>query len=314
MVLRCLTILLALALAVSHAEAARAVVELGQRAPELAGVDLNGRAVSLAELNAAGKFVLIDFWAKWCGPCMRELPHVAPFYDEFASERFELIGVSLDTEDTYKDMLAVIADQGLHYPIIYEGGGWQTRLAVEWDIHSIPATFLVNPDGIVVLKNIRGEEGLALVRRIVSEVPDFLPPPVSITAEAQEHLVAARADIAEITVDPHRFTFSIACFVPGESESEEGTWIGGDYTLDLVPQPEGWVLTLTPSPENEGDAPVAVEQEGQYLVFTLASAKPLARGYFELAMFLPVLEAEVALGSFFVEPEAPAEEPPTAGS
>lgn len=284
---------------------AQAEPGLGEKALPLVAQDLDGNAVNLAEMNAAGKFVMLDFWASWCGPCMGELPHVAPFYDEFASPRYELIGISLDSDATEGKMHEAIAELGLHYPIVYEGGGWQTRLAVEWDVHSIPATFLVNPDGVIILKNIRGEEGLAVVKKIVTEIPDFLPPPVTVTAEASASLVTARADIAEITVDPHKLTFSIACYVPGANEGEEGTWAGGDYTLDLVPQPEGWELTLTPSPDNDGEYPVAVEMQEQYLTFTLASEKPLTTGYFELAMFVPLLEADVALGSFYVKPPKP---------
>ncbi len=229
-------------------------VELGDEAPALVGVDLDGNEVSLAALNAGGKFVFIDFWAKWCAPCIRELPNVAPFYDEFASDRFEMIGVSLDTEDTYEEMLGVIADEGLHYPIIYEGGGWQTRLAVEWDIHSIPATFLINPDGIIVLKDVRGEDGLQLVRKLVEDVPDFLPPPVEVQSALAADGSEAVIDVTINDLEARKYNFQFSYYYRYEDDAGEvqeaedlfGLFItpkmgaDGEWEFDLSAVPMMW--------------------------------------------------------------------------
>jgi|GEM_PF-2277138 len=298
-----------------------AAVELGDEAPALVGADLDGNEVSLAKLNADGKFVFIDFWAKWCGPCIRELPHVAPFYDDFASGRFEMIGVSLDTEDTYEEMLGVIADEGLHYPIIYEGGGWQTRLAVVWDIHSIPATFLINPDGVVVLKNVRGEDGLALVRKLVEDAPDFLPPKITMSAALEDGTrVVGTADITSLAVGDYRMPFSIAYYLPSEVEGERGEWLGGDYTLHLghertVEGGEAVLLTVVPSEENEGEFGIDVSQfrdgDGLFLRFELKAEQEVPMGYFELGFHSPELGGAISLGSTYARPpeEEPAGEP-----
>jgi len=294
-------------------------VELGDEAPALVGVDLDGNEVSLAALNAGGKFVFIDFWAKWCAPCIRELPNVAPFYDEFASDRFEMIGVSLDTEDTYEEMLGVIADEGLHYPVIYEGGGWQTRLAVEWDIHSIPATFLINPDGVVVLKNMRGEEGLAIVRKLVEDVPDFLPPKMTMSAALEDGTrVVGSADITSLADGDYEMPFSVAYYVPSEVEGERGEWLGGDYTLNFSRERdekggESIAMSVTPSEENEEEFDVDVrwfrEGDSLYLRFELEAEQEVPIGYFSLSLYSPELDGAVSLGSTYARPPAEEEEP-----
>jgi thiol-disulfide isomerase/thioredoxin len=303
--MRRIILALVVLLALFIASSAFASPELGAKALDITGKDMNGNPVSLADINAQGKFVFIDFWASWCNPCMGEIPFVAPFYDGFKSDKFEMIGVSLDSEDTYKDMLAAIADNKMNYPIIYEGGGWKNRIAVEWGVNSIPATFLVNPDGVIILKDMRGEEGLALVKKVVNDMPDFLPPSIAITADVRDNRLVAHAETSELTLDPHRFSFSIAYFKPSEVEGEDGSWVGGDYTLDITPGPDTWELTVTPSPDNVGPEAVAVEMMGSKIMITLKSDKPITVGYFELGMFVPQLETDIKLGSLYAQPPKP---------
>lgn len=309
-------------------------VNLGDEAPALVGTDLDGNEISLAALNAEGKFVFIDFWAKWCGHCRRELPNVAPFYDEFASERYEMIGVSLDDEDTYEEMLEFIAEYGLHFPIIYDigsypvinpdgtvdfirGGGWKNRLGVEWDVHSIPATFLINPDGIVVLTDIRGEDGLALMRKLVEDVPGFLPPKMTMSAALEDGmLVVGTADITSLADGEYEMPFSVAYYVPSEVEGERGEWLGGDYTLYLSRAHdekgrESLAMSVTPSEENEEEFDVDVSRfyggDSLYLRFELEAEQEVSIGYFSLSVYSPELDGAISLGSAYARP--PEEEP-----
>ena len=132
--------------------------------------DIDGEPISLADYR--GKVVLVDFWATWCGPCLRAMPHIVEAYDEFNARGFEIIGISLDSEPgqqrggpviapkpnskTTKKIRKVAKEHSMTWRQIYEGGGWSTRLARENGIRSIPATFLIDRTGKVRYTNLRG--------------------------------------------------------------------------------------------------------------------------------------------------------------
>ena len=222
---------------------------LGQVAPPLEGTDINGLKVSLADANANGKFILVDFWASWCGPCMDELPRVVEFYQGAKSERFDVISVSLDTEDTLERLNKVIVAYGVGYPVIYDGGGWDAKLAKEWGIRAIPATFLVAPNGRIVLRNIHGEEGLALAEKIVALGENFVMPEFVVRHEPADDWAGFRLEVEMPAVKEAESLF----FVMNAEFKEEEEFFSRDIAVNLSPGENDGEVTISLEPMEEAE-------------------------------------------------------------
>ena len=131
----------------------QAAFDVGKPFPDFDETDVAGKPVSLA--NYKGKVVLIDFWATWCGPCKGELPNVQKVYGKYHDQGFEIVGVSLDSD---KGKLESFTSQhNMPWQQFFDGQGWKNKLAVKYGIESIPATFLVDGDGKVIGRGLRGE-------------------------------------------------------------------------------------------------------------------------------------------------------------
>jgi peroxiredoxin len=127
---------------------------VGSVLPEFTQNDASGKSVSLSSLR--GKYVLIDFWASWCGPCRAENPNVVKAFNAYKSKGFTILGVSLD-QDKAKWLEAIKKD-GLTWTHVSDLKYWNNAVAQQFGIQSIPANFLIDPNGVVIGKDLRGEE------------------------------------------------------------------------------------------------------------------------------------------------------------
>ncbi|MBL3657332.1 TlpA disulfide reductase family protein [Fulvivirga sediminis] len=127
---------------------------IGKVAPDIALPNPDGEVVKLSSLR--GKYVLVDFWAKWCGPCRRENPNVVRLYDKYNKEGFEVYGVSLDRRR--EDWLQAIEQDNLHWTQVSDLKYWNSEAAKLYNVKAIPFALLLDPDGVIIGKNLRGRE------------------------------------------------------------------------------------------------------------------------------------------------------------
>lgn len=133
---------------------ARIKTSVGAVAPEISLKTPQGETLSLSSLR--GKYVLIDFWASWCGPCRAENPNVIKVYNKYKDKGFEILGVSLDKEENAWKQ--AIAQDGLPWKHVSDLKYWQSEAAVTYSVQAIPQTFLIDKEGVIVAKGLRGAE------------------------------------------------------------------------------------------------------------------------------------------------------------
>ncbi len=126
----------------------------GSEAPEINLPDVNGNPLALSSLR--GKIVLIDFWASWCGPCRKEMPNVVKAYAKYKNKGFEIYGVSLD--QTKEKWVEAIQKDGITWPQVSDLKFWECKAARDYNVQSIPFTVLLDKEGKILAKNLRGEE------------------------------------------------------------------------------------------------------------------------------------------------------------
>ncbi len=139
---------------------------VGSYAMDFTQNDTLGNPVSLSSFK--GKYVLVDFWASWCGPCRRENPNVVKAFNNYKDRNFTVLGVSLDRPDAKDKWMAAIHKDNLTWTQVSDLKFWDNAVAKQYGIRAIPQNLLIDPSGKIVAKNIRGEE-------LVQKLEEILP-------------------------------------------------------------------------------------------------------------------------------------------
>lgn len=128
---------------------------VGLQAPLFVQKDTSGRDVALADFK--GKYVLIDFWASWCGPCRMENPNLVKLHEQYKDKKFDILGVSLDSKSTKDAWLKAIKWDHLTWPQVSDLNLWNNEVAKLYNVNAVPANFLIDPQGKIIAKNLRGK-------------------------------------------------------------------------------------------------------------------------------------------------------------
>jgi peroxiredoxin len=141
------------------------LLAIGAVAPDIKLKQPDGTELTLSSLR--GKVVLLDFWASWCGPCRKENPFNVKMYKDFKDKGFEIFGVSLDNDaGRWK---GAIAKDSLIWKHVSDLGGWQSAPAKLYQVSSIPATYLLDKEGKIIAKGLRGENLYAKLQEVFAE-------------------------------------------------------------------------------------------------------------------------------------------------
>ncbi len=134
---------------------------VGQLAPEISLAQIDGKTLKLSELK--GKYVLVDFWASWCGPCLRDMPEMKEIYADYKDHNLEILGVSLDHKA--KNWQQAIEKHELPWQHVSDLGGWNNQAALDYGVESIPHTVLIDPNGEIIAIGLRGEQLKKKIKR-----------------------------------------------------------------------------------------------------------------------------------------------------
>lgn len=129
--------------------------QMGAMAVDIVQNSPTGKAIKLSDYK--GKYVLIDFWASWCGPCREENPNLVKTYQQFKDKGFEIFGVSLDTPGDHQKWVNAIKNDQLTWPQVSDLKGWENEAAKIYGVRGIPASFLIDPSGKIIAKDLRGK-------------------------------------------------------------------------------------------------------------------------------------------------------------
>ncbi len=142
---------------------------IGQKAPDFEAPDPNGKPIHMSDILKKSKVLVIDFWASWCRPCRRENPYVVEIYKKYHDKGLNILSVSLDRPGAKDKWLKAIKDDGLNWYHVSNLKFWQDPVARQYGIQSIPATLILDANGVIRAKNLRREKLEAKIKELIDE-------------------------------------------------------------------------------------------------------------------------------------------------
>ncbi len=220
---------------VSAQIAASTAPGVGKKAPAFTEKSTKGQEIAVPD-GFKGKLIMLDFWATWCGPCRAELPNLVKVYEEFHAKGFEIVGISLDSEKSLPALAKFAEENHMPWPQIADGQAWKAALAQKYDVHSIPAAWLIDGGTGLVVAERNELRGAALRETVDRCLKNLGKPPVSV---AKSEVPVSGAPVAP----PRPLDPAIA---KAEQLAKEGRLTGAEAFAAQMQSPKREKIDLVP--------------------------------------------------------------------